>query len=239
MAVEKDNVGRVIRKKVPLSGIRKTIADRMKMSIVEYPQAMISATADATKLVQFKKDKAAEGIRFSYGDMFVKAASCALEKHPELNGIRTDKEITYFDNINIGMAANINGMLVEPVVCDTQSKTVEEISRDLKACYANLKVGKLMKVPLGCATFSLTSLGAYSVEFCTPILSPPNIAILGVGGIRNVVVVDENGEFAARPQVSLSVTIDHGSVDGVPLCEFLMDLVKAIENPEVSMYQTR
>lgn len=236
---EKDSLGRDINKIVSLEGVRKIIADRMTESILKYPQGSAFVTADMEPLIKFRESLKEKGKKVSFGDLFVKIAACALEENMEINASRQDDKIIYYDSINIGMMATIKGYLMEPVLYDVQNKTIEQVSEELAAMYANLKKGRLMRVKMEGSTFSVTNLGMYDVDGFTPLLSPPVGGILGLGSTRKVPVVDENDNIVVKPQITLSITTDHGIVDGVSVMNFFRSVKKIMADPESYMYKVR
>jgi len=235
--LERDAEGRVIRQSIPLAGTRKLIAERMTYSVNHFPQGTAIVALDAGKLIQFRNELKEKNIKVSFGDLFVKASACALEKVPELNGSRLNDKIVYYRSVNIGMMANINGNLMEPIITEVQSKTVEDVSVELSQIYEYLRKGKLMRVKLDGSTFSISNLGMYPMDGFTPMLSPPNGAILGVGRIRRVPAFDEVGNLVARDEISVSVTSDHGLVDGAKKGEFIRALKEVVDDPWTYMYQ--
>lgn len=236
---EIDNEGRVIRETIPLEGIRKLITTRMTESIMKYPQGSAFTKADMRPLTAFREKLANKGIKVSFGDLFVKAAACALEENMELNASRIDNNIVYYDSINIGMMATIKGYLMEPVLTEVQNKNIEQISSELSSIYDLLKKGKLMRVKLEGSTFSVSNLGMFDVDGFTPLLSPPTGGILGLGSTRKEPVVNEKDEIEIIPQITLSITTDHGLVDGVTVMNYLKSIKEVMASPEDYMYKTR
>lgn len=234
-----DDENRVIRDEMPLEGVREFIAKRMTESMNVYPQGSAFMKVDMTELIALKKSLKEEGIKVTFGDFFVKAVACALEENMSLNGSRVDNKLFYYESINIGMMASINSYLMEPVIRDVDCKTVEEISVELAEMYENLRKGKLMRVNTMGATFSVTNLGTYDCDGFTPLLSPPEGGIIGIGRTVKEVVVDENDNMVIRPMSTLSITTDHGLVDGVAVMEFMRSLKKVVEHPKDYMYRTR
>ena len=234
-----DDENRVIREELPLEGARAFIAQRMTESMNVYPQGSAFMKVDMTNLLALKQALKEEGKKITFGDFFVKAVACALEENMSLNGSRKDGKLFYYDSINIGMMASINGYLMEPVICDVDCKDVEAVSAELADMYANLRKGKLMRVNTMGATFSVTNLGTYDCDGFTPLLSPPEGGIIGIGRTVKEVVVDENDNMVIRPMSTLSITTDHGLVDGVAVMEFMRSLKKIVEHPKAYMYHTK
>ena len=147
--MERDEAGRLIREIKPLEGIRKTIAERMTFSKHEYPQGTGQVLLNVDKMMQFRKELLEKkGIKVSFGDLYVKAAACAVEENMALNASRQKEKLIYYDDINLSVMATINGFLMEPVIEHADQKDIEEISAELKKTYENLRKGKLMKVKL-------------------------------------------------------------------------------------------
>lgn len=237
--MERDTEGRLILQRIPLEGLRKMVAERMTESIRDFPQGTAFVKVDMSNLIAFREKLKEKELKVSFGDLFVKATACALEKNMELNAQRTEDEIVYFASINIGMMASVNGALIEPVIADVQTKTIEQVSAELSKTYENLKKGKLMRVKLEGATFSISNLGMYDVEGFTPLLSPPTGGILGIGSTRKEAVVDSDASIVVRPMATLSITTDHGLVDGVSVMKFLQALKDVCQKPEEYMYAAR
>lgn len=237
--MEQDSQGRRIREKQPLKGLRGMIAGRMRKSILEFPQGTLQAPVRMDALTAYRAELKAKGIHVTFGDLFVKAAACALEDNMALNGSCQGNELIYYDSINISMMASINDVLMEPVVQEAQGKTVEEISAELKASYENIRAGKLMRVPLSGATFSISNLGTFDIDGFTPLLSPPCGAILGIGAIRKVPIVDGAGNIAVCAQVVVSLTTDHALVDGVAAARFIQSFQRVCAEPERYMHAKR
>ncbi|MCC6172541.1 MAG: 2-oxo acid dehydrogenase subunit E2 [Gammaproteobacteria bacterium] len=236
--LERDSEDRVIRQTVPLSRVRQTIAERLTHGMQHYPQGTGMVVVDAGALVRFRQELKERGVSISFGDLFVKAAANALTRVPELNASRGESEIVYYRSVNIGMMADINGNLMAPVISETQSKTVEQVAVELRQTYDYLKRGKLMRVKLDGATFSISNLGMFPMDGFTPLLSPPQGGILGVGRIRRVPGFNDAGNVVPRDEVTLSITTDHGLVDGIHVAKFLQALIEAISDPWHSMYKT-
>ena len=163
--MQKDEIGRQIREIKPLEGIRKVISERMTFSKHEYPQGTGQVLLCVDKMMEFRKELLEQkGIKVSFGDLYVKAAACALEENMALNASRQKEELIYYDDINLSVMATINGYLMEPVIMNVDQKDIEEVSAELKKTYENLRKGKLMKVNLEGGTFSVSNLGSALID---------------------------------------------------------------------------
>lgn len=212
---------------VPLTGIRKISAERVAKSVREAPHCTLCMEvnmAEASKL----KDR----LGISYTDIIVKAVALALKEHKMLNSTLEGDKLKVFDEINIGIATATPQGLVVPVVKNADRKSLSEISAEIKTLAKKAREGKIEKNEVSGGTFTVTNLGMYGVEFFTPIINPPEAAILGVGKIINKPVVEGN-EVKIRPMMMLSLSFDHRIVDGAPAAQFLSRIKEILENPSI------
>lgn len=235
-----DEEGRAVREVKPLEGVRKMIADRMIQSKTKYPQGTGQVHLSVDKMIQFRKElKEKKGIKVSFGDMYTKAAACAVEKNMILNGSRIDGKLIYYDDINIIVTSDINGVLMEPVVEHADQKDIEEIHEELQKIYANLRKGKLMKVKLDGGTFVMSNMGASLIDSQQPFISPPHGAIMGVNRNRRLPMFDENDNIVPQNITNFALTVDHGFVDGKEVVNFFSALNEVLQDPWKWMYYKR
>ena len=220
----------------PLTGpIRRTIAARMVESHRTTAPVTLTSTADASNLValrtQFKAAGQTEGVP-SFLDFLVKLTALTLREHPLLNA-RWDEDksgIMVSDEVHVGIAIETEAGLVVPVIRDAADLGIRAIASCSRELIANARHGKLQPKDLRGGTFTLTNLGAFGIEYFTPIINPPECAILGVGKIERVPVMSGD-QVVGREQIYLSLTFDHRIVDGAPAARFLQRLVRLVENP--------
>lgn len=237
---EHDEQGRLIREIRPLEGMRKVIAERMTFSKHEYPQGTGQVRLSVDKLIQFRKELLEQkGIKVSFGDLYVKAAACALEENMALNASRQKEKIIYYEDINLTVQATINGVLMEPVVEHADRKDIEEISAELKKTYDYIRRGKLMRVKLEGGTFSVSNLGASLIDSQQPFISPPQGAIFGINRNCRVPMFDENDNIVPVNLTTFALTIDHGLCDGAEVVNFFASLNKVLQDPWTWMYHKR
>lgn len=238
--MERDELGRLIREEKPLTGMRKVISERMTYSKHTYPQGTGQVFLDVTNLINFRKELLEKkGIKVSFGDIYVKAAACAVEDNMTLNASRREDRIIYYDDINISVSAQIGEALVEPVLEHADQKDIEEISAELKKTYENLRKGKLMKVKLEGGTFAVTNIGTWLIDVQQPFVSPPQCAIMGVARNRRMPVFDENDNVVVGNITNFALTIDHGTNDGKAVAGFFASIKKVIDDPWTWMYHKR
>jgi pyruvate dehydrogenase E2 component (dihydrolipoamide acetyltransferase) len=222
---------------IPVKGIRKIIAERMRQSLSSSAQLTLHATAKAATL-QAWRAKAKEKAELlglpavTVNDLVLFAVARTLSKHPALNAYWQGDKIVQHGSVHLGMAVDTERGLLVPVVRDCHAKTLAQISTDARALAKAAQAGKAGPEQLSGSTFSVTNVGALGIEYFTPVLNTPEVAILGVGAIGLKPYEGKNGvEFI--PSMYLSLTIDHQALDGAPAARFLQALVQAIENIDV------
>lgn len=235
-----DEQGRAISRTVPLEGMRKVIAERMTFSKHEYPQGTGQVHLEVSRVMHFRQELLErKGIKVSFGDIYVKAAACALEEHMALNASRQNGRIIYYEDININVMASFNGVLMEPVLEHVDRRDIEEVSAELKKTYEYLQKGKLMRVKLEGGTFSVSNMGGALIDSQQPFISPPQGAIMGISRNRRVPAFGENGEIVAANLTNFALTIDHGLCDGSEVTGFFASLDKVLQDPWSWMYHKR
>ena len=230
VAARADAVGEV----VPLTGLRKIIADRMTMSVSTMAQVTLTTEADVTELLNLRESLVSEWrphrIRPLDLDFIIAAASGALKAHPRLNAHLADGNVLLLKEINIGLAVAVPDGLVVPVLRGADSLDLLGIARQIRMLADKTRKNALGVDDMTGAGFTVTALSNYDIDVFTPIIDPPQVAILGLGrAIEKPVVVD--GEIVVRSMMHLSVTFDHRALDGVPVAEFMRTLKASLESP--------
>lgn len=216
-----DNERRRIKKTTNYSGLRKIIGNRMKASIEKAPQAMISTSMDMTNLVAVKAKLLENGYKVTYTDLLVRVVGIALQRCPEVNAAVVDGKLHQYESVNIGVAVGTEQGLYVPVIREVQDKLLADISSEIREIALNLKQGRIDPNYFSGGTFTISNLGMFDIETCTPIINSPEAAILCVGTTKKKPVVVENDEIAVRPMAPFSLTLDHSAMDGVPGAVFL------------------
>ena len=219
---------------IELSSMRNIIAERMTMSLQMNASVTLHTEVDATALVElrtlFNEDLQRSEVSFTYTDLLVKIVAAALREHPRLNATLTDRGIEMLVDINIGVAVALEDGLVVPVIRNADKIGLRAISEQLKTLADKARNNQLTPSELQGGTFTLTNLGNFGIEAFTPIINPPECAILGVGRLAKKPVV-HNDEIAIRSMLALSLTFDHRIVDGAPAAQFLQNVSQYIQNP--------
>lgn len=215
---------------VPIRGMRATIARRMQESLQATAQLTLFTEADVTALVDCRR-RLKEEFDVTYTDLILKAVAHTLTDHPHLNATSTEDEIVLHTEVNIGVAVAVEEGLQVPVIRDVAGRTLREIAEATKAVAEKARAGRLTKDDITGGTFSVTNLGTYDVDGFTPIINPPEVAILGVGRIVRRPALEE-GQVVERSMMTLSLTFDHRVVDGAPAAAFLKDVKRRLEEPD-------
>jgi len=220
---------------VPFDGMRQAVAETMLHSLHSMAQLTLTAKADVTVLVALRETLQQRwGEELSYTDFVVKAAALALREHPLLNSMLAGDAIVHQSSIHIGVAVALDDGLMVPVVRHADKQSVHRIHETLRDLANKARSGGLCVDEVTGSTFTVTNLGMYGIEAFTPIINPPEAAILGVGKIaEELALVD--GLVTARSKMMLSLTIDHRIVDGAPGAEFLRSVVRLLEQPEPAL----
>lgn len=222
---------------IPMKGMRGTIAARMMQSLTEMAQLThgfeVSMDAVVQLRAEMKDQYVALGVAVpSLNDFVVRAAALALRQHPILNATIIDKEIHLLGRIHMGLAVAVPGGLMVPVIHDADQLSLPELARATRDVADRCRTGSVSLDELEGATFAVTSLGTYGVDFFTPVINPGNVGILGVGRLRDSGKWE--GETFVRTQVlTLSLTFDHRAVDGAPAAEYLQTIAQLLARPLV------
>jgi pyruvate dehydrogenase E2 component (dihydrolipoamide acetyltransferase) len=213
---------------VPFAGIRKVVAERLTESLRTMAQVTIAREVDAGGLVARRAAlaagfEAATGIRLTYTDLLVQAVAELLADHPLLNATLTEQGIVSAPAVHMGVAVALEDGLIVPVIRDVGSRPLAELARDRVDLAAKAQAGTLSMDEVEGGTFTISNLGSFGADAFTPIVNPPQCAILGVGRIVDKPVAVD-GQVEVRPTMWLSLTFDHRIVDGAPAARFLQQL---------------
>ncbi|MBL7062898.1 MAG: 2-oxo acid dehydrogenase subunit E2 [Anaerolineae bacterium] len=218
-------------KSIPFIGMRQAIAEQMVHSLQTMAQITITTKVDVTELKSTREALRARWERkVSYTDLLVKAVAVALGDHPLLGARLEDEEIVMPSEVNVGVAVALEEGLIVPVVRYADRMTVPEIGDKIKDLAQRARENALNVDEVTGAVFTVTNLGTYGVDAFTPIINPPEVAILGVGRITEELAL-VNGQVVPRSKMVLSLTIDHRIVDGAPGAAFLQTLAQLLEHP--------
>jgi pyruvate/2-oxoglutarate dehydrogenase complex dihydrolipoamide acyltransferase (E2) component len=220
---------------IPLTGMRGVIASRMHASLQEMAQLTLGTEAEMDAAValraQLKEQWSQAGIPVpTITDLIVRAAALALREHPRLNASVHDNAIHVQPEINVGIAVALEEGLMVPVVKRADQLPLSAIAAESRRFADGARSGRLALPDLEGGTFTVSTLGTYGIDFFTPVITPGQVAILGVGRLRDSVRWE--GATPVRTQVlTLSITFDHRAVDGAPAAAYLRSVVSRLANP--------
>jgi len=222
---------------VPMTGLRRIIAERMAASDAQTARVTLVTEADATDFVKAREQLKASvtdewGFAPGYNDLLGLIVARALREFPYMNArLSADgSAIERLPYVNLGLAVDTERGLLVPVIRDADQKGLRDFGTEFRTLVERARAGRSLPDDLTGGTFTMTNLGMYEVDAFTPIINLPEAAILGVGRIKTrPVAVD--GEVCVRQTMWLSLTFDHRLVDGAPAARFFQRIKQLIENP--------
>ncbi|MGZ3569792.1 MAG: dihydrolipoamide acetyltransferase family protein, partial [Thermodesulfobacteriota bacterium] len=229
--------------RIPLRGVRRSIAKAMVKSIYTAPHVSAMDDADVTELwrIREKEKKVAEskGIKLTILPFIIKAVVTGLTDHPYLNATLDDEneEIVLKKYINIGLATDTPEGLMVPVVKLAKEKSIFELAQELTQLTEKARNRTIDLADLKGGTFTITNYGAVRGIYGTPIINYPEVAILGVGRIQDRPVI-RDGKVVVRKILPLSISFDHRVVDGAEAARFLNTVILRLEDPDLILLET-
>jgi pyruvate dehydrogenase E2 component (dihydrolipoamide acetyltransferase) len=219
---------------VKLPNIRKIIAKSMHASLSEMAQLTLNSSFDASAILTFRKnlkDNAQTlGIEnITINDIILFATAKTLKNHKGLNAHYLGDIIRYFNTVNLGVAVDTERGLVVPTIFNADKLSLNELSKQAKKTISEAQSGSINPDALKGGTFTVTNLGSLGIESFTPVINPPQTAILGVNNITRR-IKQINGQDIFYDCMGLSLTFDHRALDGAPAARFLKDLCSNLEN---------
>jgi pyruvate/2-oxoglutarate dehydrogenase complex dihydrolipoamide acyltransferase (E2) component len=230
-----DSYGPITRDKMPK--IRQTIAKTMVTSKTTIPHVTNFDDADITDLEAMRQDSkdefAAQGLKLTTMPFLIKACAMALRKNPSINASVDMEagEIIYKQYINIGIAVDTDRGLVVPSLRNADALNIAEITEEMANIVENIRSNKFGIEDLRGSTFTISNLGAIGGTYSTPVINPPEVAILLVGRSRMMPIVTKDGSIVPRLMMPLSLSYDHRLVDGGAAARYLNDIKSCLENP--------
>ncbi len=226
----KENYLPKIRKENIIFGIRKIIGERLSSSYREAVHVTINMEVKMDRFTKLKGELSKTQKKLSYTLLMLKPIARALNDFDDLNATLEENKIILYDNVNINLALESPVGLVAPVIRDVDKKSLQQLIVDFEELIEKSKIGQLKKINFIGGTFTITNLGMFDVDSFTPIINPPQIAILGVNRITEKPIV-ENKEIKISKVMTLSLTFDHRAVDGALAAKFLNRVKFYLENP--------
>ncbi len=223
-------------KTIPLTGMRKTIAERLLASKTQIPHFYLSVTVDADPLVDLRSELNAMaekegGAKLTLNDFILLAAARAAAEVPKINASYDGDAIIEYADVNLAVAVAVEDGLITPVIRKADTLTLREISAQMKELAAKARGKKLKPEEYQGGTLTLSSLGGFGIEDFMPIINPPQAFILGVGAITKQPVVNEHDLVVVGHRMVVSASGDHRVIDGAVAAEYMNTLRRLVEKP--------
>ena len=218
--------------RIPLSGMRRVIAERLLASKTQIPHFYLSIEIDAAPMMAFRKEYiAASGGKITFNDIALAAVARAAMQKPKVNAAFAGDAIIEYGSVNLSVAIAVEDGLVTPVIRDAQKLSLKEISAAVKDLALRARDKKLKPEEYAGGTITVSNLGAYGIEQFCAIVNPPQAAILAVGAIVKKPVVNSRDEIEIGHRMSITLSGDHRVVDGAVAAEYMGALRKLLESP--------
>ncbi len=221
--------------RVPMTRMRARIAERLMQSKNSIAMLTSFNEVNLSKVMQMRKElgeqfEKANGIKLGFMSFFAKAAANALQKHPIINASVDGNDIIYHGYADISIAVSTDKGLVTPVLRNVERMSFADIEQGIATFAKKARDGKLGLDDLQGGTFTITNGGTFGSLMSTPIVNPPQSAILGMHAIKERAIV-ENGQVIAAPMMYIALSYDHRIIDGKDAVLFLVDIKNQLENP--------
>ena len=232
-----------LEERIPLRGIRRTIAQGLWQSHLYTVRTLNVDEADLTELValreRLKPEAERQGVKLTYLPFIFKAVVRALKKYPMLNSSLDEErqEIVYKRYYHLGLAVATERGLIVPVVRDVDRKNILELAQEIAELSAKAREGRLSPEEVTGSTFTVTNIGSVGALMSFPIINVPEAAILGVHSIRKRPWVMPDGSIQARDIMYLSLSFDHRLVDGAEAASFTREVIRLLENPDLLLLE--
>jgi pyruvate dehydrogenase E2 component (dihydrolipoamide acetyltransferase) len=218
---------------IPMTRLRQIIGRRMAQSTQSAPHFFVTSEVDMAAAMALRAQLNAlvlESEKISVNDFILKAAALALRDYPNLNASVAGDKIVRRGRVNIGIAVAVEGGLITPVVQDADLKPLKEIAVEARAIVGRAREGKIKPADVEGSTFTVSNLGMFDVDVFSAIINPPEVAILAVGTVRQVPVV-QDGALKIGSRMSATVSADHRATDGAEVARFMQAFRQRMEAP--------
>lgn len=216
-------------KKIELSNVHRIMSKTMMKSWANIPQFNLETKVNFENIINARKE---DGKKYSYTAVMVKVLSNIILEHPFLNSSWQNDHIVQYDQANIGIAMDTTRGLLVPVIKNANNKSLIEINNELEALKKAGIEGKIGPEKFEEGTFTITNLGMYNVNSFTPIVKPPESAILAVSKIFEEAIINKNNELNTARFIRLVLAADHRVLDGATAAKFITELAQKLEETE-------
>jgi pyruvate dehydrogenase E2 component (dihydrolipoamide acetyltransferase) len=224
-----------ISKKIPLTGIRKVIAEKMTYSMQNIPHIMQTVVVDVENLINLKQkinlEADGKNIKITYTDLLIKAAANLLAQHPLINSSFQDNIQIVYDDINISIGISTESGLMVATIYNANQKNIFEIANRRNEIVERARKNNLTAEDISNATFTISNLGMFGIRDFTALINPPMTAIMMTGEIYKS-AVESDGKAVFKSFMNISMAVDHRVLDGTDSVKYLISLKGALEAPE-------
>ncbi len=226
--------------RIPLSGMRRVIAERLLASKSTIPHFYLNIEVDAGPLMKFRAEanaasEAAGGAKLTVNDFVLKAVVAAAVKVPAVNASFAGDAIIQYGSVHLSVAIAVEDGLVTPVIRDAQKRTLREISEAVKDLATRARGKKLKPEEYAGGTLTVSNLGSYGIESFSAIINPPQALIIAIGAIVKKPVVNAKNEIVVGQRLAIGLSADHRVVDGAVGATYLAELRRLIESPALML----
>jgi pyruvate dehydrogenase E2 component (dihydrolipoamide acetyltransferase) len=227
--------------RIPLSGMRRIIAERLVASKATIPHFYLHVEVDAGALMKLRAEvkataEASGGPKFTINDFVLKAVVAAVAKVPAVNASFDGDAIIHYGSVNLAVAVAVEDGLVTPVIRDAQKKSLREISEAVKDLATRARSKKLKPEEFQGGTVTVSNLGSYGIDAFFAIINPPQSLIVSVGAIVKKPVVGADDQIVVGQRMSVGLSADHRVVDGAIGAQYLSEVRRHIENPALMLF---
>lgn len=220
------------KRTIPMIGMRAAIARNMSAGW-QAPRVAHDRWVDMSRVNELIAQQAGAAGKASINACVLRAVALALRDHPRLNALMREKEIELVSDINLGFAVSLDDGLMVPVIRNADQRSVLELANETRQLAEGARKGSLSAGTYQRGTFTVTNLGAAGIDRFSPVINPPQVAILGIGRcIERPVVRD--GQIVAAPVANLTLVFDHRAVDGHPAALFLAEVARRLEAADLA-----
>ena len=219
---------------IPLTPMRKVIAQRLQESKTFVPHFYCIQDIFADKIVSLRVELLTAGLKISFNDFILRATALALREHPVINsGFNSvNNTLIRFKTIDIAVAVSVEAGLITPIIRHADYKNLGQLSQEVKVLASRAREGKLSREEYVGGSFSISNLGMYGISEFSAIINPPQAAILAIGGIEDRPIIKDQ-QIVPGKMLRLTLSADHRVIDGADAAKFLKTVQKYLENPSL------
>lgn len=227
--------------RIPLSGMRRVIAERLLASKTTIPHFYIETEVDAAALLKLRAEangssQTSDAPKLTINDFILKAVVAAVAKVPAVNASFAGDAIVKYANVNLAVAVAVEDGLVTPIIRKAQTKSLREISDAVKDLASRARSKKLKPEEYQGGTITVSNLGSYGVESFFAIINPPQSVIISIGAIVKKPVVSADDQIGIGHRMIIGLSADHRAVDGAIAAQYLSELRRIVENPALMLF---